>query len=79
MPRLGPTELIIILIIVIAVFGAGRLASLGSALGKGVKDFRSAMSDNEKKTGGDGGSSEPKAAKVAEPKATSQEGSDQGA
>ncbi len=40
MPNLGPTELIIILIIVIAIFGAGKLASLGGAVGKTVKEFR---------------------------------------
>lgn len=77
MPHLGPTELIIILVIVLAIFGAGKLSSLGGALGKGVKDFRSAMGDGERNAGKDGGSSEPKAAKVAEPTATSQEGSDQ--
>jgi len=43
MPNLGPTELIIILVIVILIFGAGKLASVGGALGKGVKDFREAM------------------------------------
>jgi sec-independent protein translocase protein TatA len=42
-PNLGPTELIIILVIVVAIFGAGKLANLGGALGKGVKDFRSAV------------------------------------
>lgn len=40
MPNLGPTELIIILLIVIAIFGAGKIASLGGALGRGVRDFR---------------------------------------
>jgi sec-independent protein translocase protein TatA len=45
MPSLGAPELIIILLIVIAVFGAGKLANLGGALGKGVKDFKSAMQD----------------------------------
>ena len=43
MPHLGPTELIIILAIVLLIFGAGRLGSVGGALGKAVKDFRSAM------------------------------------
>ncbi len=45
MPHLGPWELGIILVIVIAVFGAGKLAGLGGALGKGVKDFRSAVKE----------------------------------
>lgn len=45
MPNLGPTELIIILVIIVAIFGAGKLANLGGALGKGVSDFRSAVRD----------------------------------
>lgn len=48
MPNLGPTELIIILVIVILIFGAGRLAGLGGALGKTVKDFRQAVQDGQK-------------------------------
>jgi sec-independent protein translocase protein TatA len=40
MPQLGVPELLIILVIIIAVFGAGKLANLGGALGKGVRDFR---------------------------------------
>jgi sec-independent protein translocase protein TatA len=47
MPSLGPTELIIILVIVLLLFGAGKLATLGGALGRGVKDFRSAMKTDE--------------------------------
>lgn len=46
MPNLGPTELIIILIIVIAIFGAGKLANVGGALGKGVSDFRQAVKES---------------------------------
>jgi sec-independent protein translocase protein TatA len=77
MPHLGPTELIIILVIVLAIFGAGKLSTLGGALGKGVKDFRAAMGGDDKNAGKDGGSSELQAAKVSEPTGTSQEGSDQ--
>ena len=40
--NLGPTELIIILVIVLIVFGAGRLPQVFSSLGKGVKEFREA-------------------------------------
>ena len=50
MPSLGTPELLIILLIVIAVFGAGKLANLGGALGKGVKDFKTAMQDPNAKT-----------------------------
>ena len=45
MPNLGPTELILILVIVIVIFGAGKLANLGGALGKGIKDFRSSVQE----------------------------------
>ncbi|HUV95340.1 MAG TPA: twin-arginine translocase TatA/TatE family subunit [Anaerolineae bacterium] len=47
MPNLGPTELIIILVIVLLIFGAGKLASVGGALGRGIKDFRGAMKEGE--------------------------------
>lgn len=43
--RLGPLELVLILVIVLAVFGAGKLANIGGALGKGIKDFRKAVKD----------------------------------
>ena len=38
--NVGPFELIIILLIVIAVFGAGRIAGVGRALGTSVREFR---------------------------------------
>jgi sec-independent protein translocase protein TatA len=40
MGALQPIHLVLILIIVLIVFGAGRLTEVGGALGKGVKDFR---------------------------------------
>lgn len=50
--KIGPLELALILLIVIAIFGAGKLASLGGALGKGVKEFRQAVREetDEKKS-----------------------------
>jgi len=46
---LGTTELILILIIVIVLFGAKRLPQVGAGLAKGIKSFRSNMSDESKK------------------------------
>ncbi|MEI6136931.1 MAG: twin-arginine translocase TatA/TatE family subunit [Chloroflexota bacterium] len=48
---LGPTELLIILAIVVVLFGASRLAGLGGALGRGIREFReeSTTRDEEKK------------------------------
>lgn len=52
---LGLPELLIILVIVIAIFGAGKLGSLGGALGKGVRDFRqSVKTDDDEAKGSDG-------------------------
>ena len=39
---LGPTELLLILAIVMIVFGAGKLPQVLSSMGKGVKEFRDA-------------------------------------
>lgn len=41
MPSLGWQELTIVLVIVIIIFGAGRLPEIGGALGKSIKEFRS--------------------------------------
>ena len=37
---IGWQELLIILVIVLVIFGAGKLAGVGGALGRSVKDFR---------------------------------------
>ncbi|HYU21433.1 MAG TPA: twin-arginine translocase TatA/TatE family subunit [Chloroflexota bacterium] len=37
---LGPFEIILIVVIFIIFFGAGRLGDLGGALGRGIKEFR---------------------------------------
>lgn len=47
MAHLGPTELIIILVIVIIVFGVGKLPEIGGALGKGIREFRHASKELE--------------------------------
>ena len=38
----GPTELVIILFIILVIFGAGKLPEIGGALGKGIKNFKKA-------------------------------------
>ena len=42
---LGTTELIIILILVLVIFGAGKLPSVGGALGKGLRNFKDGIKD----------------------------------
>ena len=45
----GVTELIIILVIVLVLFGAKRLKNVGSDLGSAVKGFKTAIKDEENK------------------------------
>jgi sec-independent protein translocase protein TatA len=40
---IGMQELVIVLIIVLIIFGAGKLPEIGSALGKGIKNFKKTM------------------------------------
>jgi sec-independent protein translocase protein TatA len=47
MPNLGPTELIIILLIVVLLFGAKKIPEIAKGLGKGIKDFKGAMKDGD--------------------------------
>ncbi len=44
---LGVPELLIVLVVVLLIFGANRLAELGGALGKGIKEFRAAVRDED--------------------------------
>ncbi len=39
---LGMPELIIIMIIILIIFGAGKLPEIGSGIGKGIKNFKKA-------------------------------------
>jgi sec-independent protein translocase protein TatA len=46
--HLGTTELIIIMVIVILLFGVGRIGKIAGELGKGVRDFQSGLKGEEK-------------------------------
>ena len=52
--RLGTTEIILIIVLVLVLFGGGKLAGVGKALGKSIKDFKSEVkeddADKDKKT-----------------------------
>ncbi|MEI7589737.1 MAG: twin-arginine translocase TatA/TatE family subunit [Deltaproteobacteria bacterium] len=47
---LGMQELIIILIIVLIIFGAGKLPDVGNALGKGIRNFKKASGGDDNST-----------------------------
>jgi sec-independent protein translocase protein TatA len=44
---LGAPELLIILIIVVLIFGVGRIANIGGELGKGISAFRKGLKGDE--------------------------------
>jgi sec-independent protein translocase protein TatA len=46
-PTLGPWELGLILLIVLLIFGPGKLPDVGRFLGKGFKEFKSAVNKEE--------------------------------
>lgn len=43
--NLGMPELLLILVIALIIFGAGKLPEVGSAIGKGIREFRRAIKD----------------------------------
>ena len=50
MPNIGPTEIIIVLVIVLLIFGPKRLPDLGRSLGRGMREFKDSVTgkDEEK-------------------------------
>jgi len=49
---LGMPELLVILVIILVVFGAGKLPQIGEGLGKGISNFKKSIKEN-KETGED--------------------------
>ncbi|MCI6084767.1 twin-arginine translocase TatA/TatE family subunit [Selenomonas sp.] len=49
-PHIGIPELLVILVIALVVFGPGKLPDVGKALGKSIREFKSASNEEEKKT-----------------------------
>jgi sec-independent protein translocase protein TatA len=47
---IGMPELLIILVIILIIFGVGKLPEIGSALGKGIKNFKKTMNENNEIT-----------------------------
>ena len=65
-PKLGPMELVVILIVVLLIFGPKNLPKLGSAIGKSVKNLREGLDSGKK----DKASAEQKVAEAEEQVAT---------
>lgn len=47
MPNIGISELVVILLILMLVFGASRLPKLGESMGKAISNFKRAVSSND--------------------------------
>jgi len=45
--RLGTTEIILIIVLALVLFGGGKIAGIGGALGKSIKDFKKAVKEEE--------------------------------
>lgn len=47
--RLGTTEIILIVVLALVLFGGSKLAGVGKALGKSIKDFKNEVKDDDGK------------------------------
>ncbi|HCH36250.1 MAG: twin-arginine translocase TatA/TatE family subunit [Chloroflexi bacterium] len=65
---LGWPELTIILVIVLVIFGAGRVPEIGRALGKGIKEFRGSVSDVKEEIEGEASADTPQKASSSKSK-----------
>ena len=48
--NLGPTELILGLVIVLIIFGAGKLPEIGGAMGKAIREFRGSVTSQDEES-----------------------------
>lgn len=48
MPNFGIGELIIVLLIVLVLFGGGRIANIGAEMGSAIRNFRQGLQDESK-------------------------------
>ena len=67
MRPIGWPELIILLVVVLIVFGPGKLPDIGNAIGRGLREFRKASNDLEESIRGE--TKKPAAAAAAPPSA----------
>ena len=50
MPHIGPLEIGIILVIILVIFGAGKLPEVFGSMGKGIREFRKGQSGEYEKS-----------------------------
>ena len=60
--HLGTTEIILIVVLALVLFGGGKLAGVGKALGKSIKDFKHEVKEDDDKADGEDEEEEKKPA-----------------
>lgn len=53
MAGLGPTELVVALVIILLLFGAKKLPELGGSMGRSIREFRKASAEGHAADGGE--------------------------
>ena len=60
MPEIGVPEILIVIAVIVVVFSASRIADLGGALGRGIREFRRALrEDDDRPAASSKGTSDP--------------------
>jgi sec-independent protein translocase protein TatA len=74
MGSLSPVHWLIVIVVVLLIFGPGRLAGVGKGLGEGIRSFKKGLNEDEENEGGSKPElSEKKGEKKAEPSEKSSE------
>jgi sec-independent protein translocase protein TatA len=77
MPIPGPWELILLLVIVLIIFGPGKLPDIGNAVGKGIREFRKASNEIEESVRGESRRTDDRAANSSSTAASTTDNSSQ--
>jgi len=51
MPRFGVLQIVLVLVIILIIFGVGKLPQIGGAIGKSIREFRKQQSGDDTKEG----------------------------
>lgn len=68
MGNIGPTEILLIALVALLLFGAGRIADIGKGLGQGIKNFKQGLKEAGEVDGDKKEDAAPKDDKAAKPK-----------
>ena len=68
MPNVGTTEIILLLLLALLLFGAKRIPEIGRSIGRGIQEFKKGMRDLDSEINSPDKSEPPKAPKLDEPR-----------